>query len=90
MRGKRIGTMLCLEYLSIAAQTRANSVVLRTDERNKTSMALFKNSGFNPIYITLNASSCKDEILRDPEYNDRIYMVRQTGLLMATKKIKRE
>ncbi len=90
MRRRGIGTILCLEYLNKAARTGADSVVLRTDERNKTSMALFKNRGFNLIYINLDVPSCKDGILRDPEYNDRIYMVRQTELLMATKKIKRE
>lgn len=68
-RTKGIGTLLGLEYLKIATPNFAE-VILRTDERNTSSMTLFKKLGFYPVKIEENT-------IYDPEYPERIYLRRK-------------
>lgn len=62
MRKKGIGTRLGEAYLSEAERRGIGRVVLRTDERNEASMALFKKLGF------------ENSGIRDPQYPNRIYL----------------
>ncbi len=66
-RLKGIGTLLGQSYLEYLKQQDYNECVLRTDERNNSSMTLFKKLGFIPI-INNNKS------IYDPEYPTRIYL----------------
>ncbi len=61
-RMKGIGTMLGKEFLK-----RTKAVVLRTDERNEASMALYKKLGFKPV-------TDGSENVYDPVYPNRIYL----------------
>ena len=65
-RLKGVGTALGEEYIK-----RANrQVVLRTDQRNEASMALFKKLGFKPIPEGTG-------FVFDPEFPERIYLERE-------------
>ena len=61
-RKKGIAKMLGKNFEEIARQQRIPEIVLRTDERNKASMALFKSLGFDMLGI------------RDPQYTNRQYL----------------
>ncbi|MBI4144452.1 GNAT family N-acetyltransferase [Candidatus Woesearchaeota archaeon] len=67
MRQKGIGKKLCIAFL----ETAKKPVVLRTDERNTASMALFARTGFVPVLT-------QGKPVKDPEYPNRIYLWRQT------------
>ncbi|MGV8141755.1 MAG: GNAT family N-acetyltransferase [Candidatus Woesearchaeota archaeon] len=66
-RTKGLGTMLGTEYISECRAQGIEQIVLRTDERNAASMALFSKLGFRPL--TANGSTTYD-----PEYPQRIYL----------------
>ena len=68
-RAKGVGTLLGNEFLTAAKKT-SSEVVLRTDERNTASMALFKKLGFEPVRM-------QETIIYDPEFPDRIYLRRE-------------
>lgn len=71
-RLRGIGTLLGKAYLVLAAQKDQSEVVLRTDERNVASMALFQKLNFKDIP---DARSEKGRVF-DPKYPDRIYLQR--------------
>ena len=60
-RGQGIGTELVKAFM----EKLPNGCILRTDERNAASMGLFKKTGFTSTNIY------------DPEYKNRIYLVRE-------------
>jgi ribosomal protein S18 acetylase RimI-like enzyme len=66
-RIKGIGTTICQEYIKTCAEQGIEEIVLRTDERNTASMALFKKQGFKPLIKNRYA-------VYDPEYPQRIYL----------------
>ncbi len=74
-REKGIGTALGLRYLETAKQQGMLEVVLRTDERNKASMALFRKLGFRDIP---DPSSPRGKVY-DPIFPERIYLRREVG-----------
>lgn len=63
-RKQGIGKILGNVYFSQARQMGIDNIVLRTDERNKASMALFDSLGFKLLGV------------RDPKYPNRQYLVR--------------
>ena len=69
VRTKGIGTLLGNEFLE-SAKVVSSEVVLRTDERNTASMALFKKLGFEPVRK-------QETIIYDPEFPSRIYLRRE-------------
>jgi ribosomal protein S18 acetylase RimI-like enzyme len=62
-----IGTQLGLQYLEEVKKMGISEIILRTDERNVASMALFKKLGFSPLYAD-------NQLLRDPNHFHRIYL----------------
>jgi len=64
-RLKGVGTLLGNRFLDLAAKQGLSEVVLRTDERNDASMALFRKLGFRQLGV------------RDPRYPERIYLGRE-------------
>lgn len=64
IRQQGIGKMLGNAYFTEARQQKIPEIVLRTDERNNASMALFRSLGFNLLGV------------RDPQYNNRQYLSR--------------
>lgn len=64
-RGKNIGTLLGQFFLLNFSLQQASDVILRTDERNKASMALFEKLGFKPLGVY------------DPEFEERLYLQRR-------------
>jgi len=64
-----VGTALGLTYLSMNREKNLEEVVLRTDERNDSSMGLFRKLGF----ICLFESSIQD-FVRDKDFYNRIYL----------------
>jgi len=66
-RIKGTGTALGMKYINTCKMQNIEQIVLRTDERNNASMALFKRLGFKPIIS--NGLS-----VYDPEYPQRIYL----------------
>lgn len=63
-RRKGIGSLLCQAYIEKVAEQGIQEIVLRTDQRNTASMALFQKNGFRSLGIY------------DPKYQDRIYLAR--------------
>lgn len=74
-RQRNIGTLLGRNYLETAEKQGMLEVVLRTDERNVASMALFKKLGFSDI-PDLENPRLK---VYDPEFPDRIYLKKELG-----------
>jgi len=74
-RQKGMGTALGLQYLEIAKQQGMLEVVLRTDERNKASMSLFRKLGFREIPDSNNPRGKVYD--PDPEYQNRVYLRRE-------------
>jgi len=68
-RLKGIGTLLGKRYLQLSEQKGIRESVLRTDQRNTASIALFKKLGFRSLGIY------------DPQYADRIYLSKKLGEL---------
>ena len=66
-RMKGMGYRLGLSYLETAKLQGFNEVVLRTDDRNTASMALFGRLGFEKI-------KNGDGYVYDPEFSNRIYL----------------
>jgi len=64
MRGKGIAKNLGREFERISREQRTPEIVLRTDERNVASMALFRSLGYNLLGI------------RDPEFYYRQYFAK--------------
>ncbi len=73
-RLKGIGTQLGRKYLE-AAKERASEVVLRTDERNVSSMSLFRKLGFSNMPDSKNPKGN----IYDPVYQNRIYLKKDLG-----------
>jgi len=67
MRKKGIGKTMGRTYLEKATSQNMDEVVLRTDERNKASMALFEKLRFEGF---------KQPRLYDPQYPNRIYLAK--------------
>ena len=72
-RIKGIGTLLGNAYIDEVAKQGLSEIVLRTDERNVSSMRLFEKLGFSDI---------KDECsprgkVYDPDFSSRIYLRRR-------------
>ncbi len=67
-RGKSIGTFLGRKYLEKSRKNGIREVVLRTDETNTASMALFRKLGFTDLKV------------RDPEFERRIYLAKKLGV----------
>jgi len=64
-RRKGIATEITISYL---LEVKSSQVILRTDRRNKASMALFKNFGFKPVKDKDNND------VYDPKFKERIYL----------------
>jgi len=64
-RRKGIGKILGEKYIEYCKKINSAEIILRTDQRNISSMSLFKNLGFKNIGIT------------DPEFSWRIYLRRK-------------
>lgn len=64
MRGRGVGRSLGEAYLQAVVKQGMEQAVLRTDERNGASMALFRSLGFQSLEIW------------DPKYKNRIYLAR--------------
>lgn len=67
MRIKGIGYRLCMKYLQILENNNYCGLVLRTDQRNKASMSLFKKCGLKSLNLW------------DPEFKERIYLYKNIG-----------
>lgn len=70
-RTRGIGSMLGLAFILESERLGMDEVVLRTDENNTASMALFRKLGFLPIPDENSRGS-----VYDPEYPSRIYLRR--------------
>ena len=70
IRLKGIGTLLGRAYIETVRQQGLFEVVLRTDERNTSSMSLFKKLGFSGIPSTEDQRS----IIYDPQFLNRVYL----------------
>ena len=64
-RKRGIGKLLGQNYIDRLTIANVPEIVLRTDQRNTSSMALFKGLEFESMQVT------------DPEYNYRIYLRRK-------------
>jgi len=64
-REKGIGKLLGQNYIDKLIIANIPEIVLRTDQRNISSMTLFERLGFKSLEVT------------DPEYNYRIYLRRK-------------
>ena len=71
-RLKGIGTLLGRAYIEAVRQQGLSEVVLRTDERNLSSMSLFEKLGFSGI---ADSESSKGKIY-DPQFPNRLYLRR--------------
>lgn len=71
-RLKGIGTLIGINYIEVVRQQGLSEVILRTDERNKSSMSLFGKLGFLGIP---SFESSKGKVY-DPQFLDRIYLRR--------------
>lgn len=67
-RKRSVGTDLGKAYIQIARSLSCREVVLRTDQRNSASMALFRRLGFSPV------TDLAQKLVYDPEYKERIYL----------------
>lgn len=65
MRRRGIGRIIGREYIQKTMEINIPEIVLRTDKRNGSSMALFKSLGFEDMQIL------------DPEYEFRTYLRRK-------------
>jgi GNAT superfamily N-acetyltransferase len=72
-RLKGIGTLLGRVYIEVVKQQRLSEVVLRTDERNASSMSLFGKLGFSGI---VDYESSRGQVY-DPKFPNRIYLRRE-------------
>ena len=63
-RKRGIGKLLGQTYIDKLTIANVPEIVLRTDQRNTSSMNLFKSLGFESMQVT------------DPDYNYRIYLRR--------------
>ena len=70
LRKNGLGQALGKAYLERAQSQNMDQVVLRTDERNEASMALFKKLGFWGF---------KQPRLYDPQYPNRLYLAKFLG-----------
>jgi len=70
IRKRGIGTLLGEAYIENVKNQGLPGVVLRTDQRNDASMALFKRLGFS--------SDFNGRKIYDPKYPDRVYLWRTT------------
>lgn len=64
-RAQRVGRKLTLNFLYSSIDAEFDQVVLRTDETNKASMALFTSVGFSNLGVY------------DPQFPTRIYLKRE-------------
>ena len=71
-RLRGVGTLLGEGYVTFAKQQGLSEIVLRTDERNVASMALFRKLGFLDIP---DLESSRGSVY-DPEFPNRIYLRR--------------
>ena len=71
-RLKGIGTLLGRAYIESVRQQGLSEVVLRTDERNDSSMSLFGKLGFSGI---ADSESSRGKVY-DPQFPNRIYLRR--------------
>ena len=71
-RLRGIGTLLGKDYIETVKQQRLSEVVLRTDERNSSSILLFGKLGFQEIP---DVKSLRGKIY-DPKFPNRIYLRR--------------
>ncbi len=71
-RLRGVGTRLGKEYIEAVRQQGLAEVVLRTDERNTSSIALFRKLGFSGIVDIKNPSRS----IYDPQFPSRVYLRR--------------
>ncbi len=69
-RLRGIGTLLGENYIEAVRQQRLSEVVLRTDERNISSMSLFRKLGF----LTIPNAEDQRRVFYDPQFPNRIYL----------------
>jgi len=72
-RLKGVGKLLGREYIKAVRQQGLSDVVLRTDERNISSMSLFRKLGFSGI---ADSESLRGKVY-DPQFPNRIYLRRE-------------
>ena len=72
-RLKGIGTLLGETYIKAVQQQGLSEIVLRTDERNSSSMSLFRRLGFSGISDPENVRGK----VYDPQFQSRIYLRRK-------------
>lgn len=65
MRKRGIGKLLGQTYIERIRVANTPEIILRTDERNSSSMALFQSLGFENMHIL------------DPDYDYRVYLRRE-------------
>ncbi len=75
-RQRGIGTELCIAYMGETKRRGGESVVLRTDKRNASSVGLFRKVGFREI-MRPGQQSEPLEVLTDPEFSNRVYFAQR-------------